>query len=101
MWAGTVQHALRYGPQSLSADQLCVAFVRHQVVHTAVRVSIPPGGVKPRVATGAAADGGRRRNSAIEPHEWAGQIVWAKLERYPWWPAQVRRAVAGTCCPAA
>ena len=68
------------------------AAVSAQVARSAARLSIPPGGVKPRGPPAAAGDdGGRRRNSAIQGHEWAGQLVWAKLARYPWWPAQVAR----------
>ena len=34
---------------------------------------------------------GRRHHIEIKPREWAGHVVWAKLARYPWWPAQARR----------
>ena len=32
---------------------------------------------------------GGRRHVGIKAKSWAGSVVWAKLARYPWWPAQV------------
>ena len=32
---------------------------------------------------------GGRRHVGIKAKGWAGSVVWAKLARYPWWPAQV------------
>ena len=39
---------------------------------------------------------GGRRHVGIKSKSWAGSVVWAKLARYPWWPAQVSAALVHT-----
>jgi PWWP domain len=62
---------------------------------TTARLSVQADGSRPRQAPGLPPEGGRRHNAQIEPHGWAGQVVWAKLAKYPWWPAQVSRLLCG------
>ena len=77
---------------------LCTGVTDRGTVQTETKVGVSRGWVQAAAHQGtpevgaeqwprAAQGGGRHTQSSAE--QWAGQLVWAKLENYPWWPAQV------------